>query len=126
MDLLLPLDEFRFNLVLWFLITLYGASGVWNFTAFVPGCSDDDMKILRCNNKSNYSSRLISSLLFFLLWISQFRYACFVYLTMGEMYLTIFIYLFFIFRKWHYFRQNKHREKEITKKRAKNFPVKDI
>ena len=125
MDLPL-LDQFRFNLVLWLLITFYGASGLWNFAAYVPGCSEDDMKILRCNNRSSYSSWLISSLLFFLLGISQFRYVSFIYLTMWEMYLSIFVYLILIFRKWHYLKQNRDKEKEIARKRIKSSPNKEI
>ena len=117
MDLPL-LDQFRFNVVIWLLITIYGASGIWNFAAFVPGCSEEDMKIL-WYNKSNYSSRLVSSLLFFCLWISQFRYLSLIYLTMGEIYLTIFVYLVLVIRKRRYLRYNKDREKEIAKKRVR-------
>lgn len=117
MDLPLPLDQFRFNVILWLLITAYWASGIWNFIAFVPGYSEEDAKILWYNNKSNYSFRLISSLLFFLLWISQFQYLSLIYLTIGEIYLTIIIYLYLIIKKRSYLIENKKKAKEIIKKR---------
>lgn len=117
MDLPLPLDQFWFNIVLWLLITTYGASWIWNFIAFVPGWNKDDFKILKYSNKSNYAFWLISSLLFFLLGISQLHYSSLVYLTMWEMYLTIFIYLFLIIKKWRYFKHNKDKQKEITRKK---------
>jgi len=116
MDLPLPLDQFRFNVILWLLITAYWASGIWNFIAFVPGCSCEDAKILWYTNKSNYSFWLISSLLFFLLWISQFQYISLVYLTIGEIYLTIIIYIYLIIRKRTYLAENKKKTKEIIKR----------
>ena len=112
----LPLDQFRFNLILRILITAYWASWIWNFFAFIPEGNEDDKKILWYNNKSNYSFRLISSLLFFLLWISQFRYAWLVYLTIWEIYITVIIYLYLIIKKRSYLKENKNKEKEIVKK----------
>ena len=117
MDLPLPLDQFRFNVILWILITAYWASGIWNFIAFIPGYSDEDAKILWYNNKSNYSFWLISSLLFFLLWISQFQYISLIYLTIGEIYLTIIIYLYLIIKKRSYLIENKKKAKEIIRRR---------
>lgn len=112
----LPLDQFRFNLILRILITAYWASWIWNFFAFIPESNEEDKKILWYNNKSNYSFRLISSLLFFLLWISQFRYAWLVYLTIWEIYITVIIYLYLIIKKRSYLKENKNKEKEIVKK----------
>ena len=117
MDLPLPLDQFRFNIVLRILITAYGASWIGNFMAFVPGCSEEDAEILWYNNKSNYSFWLISSLLFFIFWISQFQYISFIYLTMGEIYLTIIIYLRLIIKNERYSKQNKEKIKQMKKSR---------
>lgn len=116
MTLPLPLDQFRFNIVLWILITAYWAAWIWNFIAFVPGCTKNDAEIMWYNNKSNYSFRLISSLLFFLLWISQFQYTTLIYLTLWEIYLTVITYVYLIFKKWHYLKTNRDKKKEMLKK----------
>ena len=117
MDLPLPLDQLRFNLVLRTLITAYGISGIWNFIAFVPGCNKDDEKILWYNNyRSNYSFRLISSLIFFLLWISQFKYLRISYLTMAEIFIVIIAYIYLIICKEHYIEKNVNNIKKLKKK----------
>ncbi len=117
MTLPLPLDQFRFNIVLWVLITAYGISGIWNFIAFVPGRTKEDAKIMWYNNKTNYSFRLISSLLFFILWVSQFHYEFLVYITLWEIYLTIIIYLYLIIKQYCYLKTNKIKKRESDKKR---------
>ena len=117
MGLPLPLDQFRFNIVLWLLITAYWASGIWNFIAFIPNYSNEDAKILWYNDKSNYSFRLISSLLFFLLWISQFQYLSLVYLTMGEIYITIIAYLYLTVKKRNYLIETKKKRKEFIERK---------
>ena len=116
MTLPLPLDQFRFNIVLWILITAYWAAWIWNFIAFVPECTKNDAEIMWYNNKSNYSFRLISSLLFFLLWISQFQYTTLIYLTLWEIYLTVITYVYLILKKWHYLKTNRDKKKEMLKK----------
>ena len=115
MELPLPLDQLRFNIVLRILITAYGASGIWNFFAIVPWCSEEDAEILWCHRNTNYSFWLISSLLFFLLWISQFQYAYLVYLSMWEIYLIIIIYLWLIVKKRKYSNHNKQKLTTIKK-----------
>ena len=117
MTLPLPLDQFRFNIVLWILITAYGISGIWNFIAFVPGRTKEDAKIMWYNNKTNYSFRLISSLLFFILWISQFHYEILVYITLWEIYLTVIIYLYLIIKQYCYLKANKIKKRESDKRR---------
>ena len=117
MELPLPLDQLRFNLVLRTLITAYGISGIWNFIAFVPWCNKDDEKILWYNNcSSNYSFRLISSLIFFLLWISQFKYLWLSYLTMAEIFIVIIAYLCLIIGKERYIEKNENNIKRLKKK----------
>jgi hypothetical protein len=117
MDLPLPLDQFRFNLVLRILITAYGASGIWNFFAFIPGCSEEDAEILWYNRNSNYSFRLISSLIFFLIWISLFRYPSLIYLSTWEIYLTIITYLRLIVKKWKYSKSTKAKIRQVNRAR---------
>jgi hypothetical protein len=121
MELPLPLDQFRFNLVLWLLITSYGASGIWNFIAFIPGCNEEDAELLWYKPSSNYSFRLISSLIFLLLWISQFQYPFLIYLSIWEIYLIVIIYSYLIIKKQSYYRHNKERRKQIIKKRIEDF-----
>lgn len=126
MDLPLPLDQFRFNLVLWILVTAYWASGIWNFMAFIPWWSKEDYEMLWYTNKSNYSFWLISSLLFFLLWISQFSYTCFIYLSIAEIYVVIIAYLYLVANKRRYSKNNKEKIKELEKKRIENLKWKWI
>jgi hypothetical protein len=115
MDLPLPLEQLRFNVVLWILITAYGISGIWNFFAFIPGMSKEDAEILWCNWNSNYSFRLISSIIFFLFWISLFRYPMLIYISIIETYLVIIIYLLLMIKKWRFFKKNKTKSKKIKK-----------
>lgn len=117
MDLPLPLDQFRFNLVLRILITAYWASWIWNFIAFVPGnYKDDDADILWYSNKSNYSFWLISSLIFFLLWISQFQYIRLTYITIAEIFIIIICYMYLCIYKRKYMKKNERNIKELRKR----------
>ena len=112
----LPLDQLRFNVVLRVLITAYGASGIWNFFAFTPGFDKEDEELLWYNHHSNYTFRLISSLIFLLLWISQFRHPCLIYLSIWEIYIIIFFYLYIMIKKRKYSKENREKIKEITKR----------
>lgn len=115
MELPLPLDQLRFNVILRILISAYGVSGIWNLFAFIPGWTEEDAEILWCNHNSNYSFRLISSLIFFLLWISLFRYPCLIYISEIEIYLIIIIYLLLIIKKLKFYKKNKAKLKKIKK-----------
>jgi len=126
MDLPLPLDQFRFNIVLRLLITAYWVSGLWNYFAFVPGCNEEDAEILWYKKNSNYSFWLISSLIFLLLWISQFQYPVLIYLSIWEIYLVIIAYWYLIVKKRSYYKQNKERRAQINKKRYDEFTGKTI
>ena len=119
MDLPLPLDQLRFNIVLRILITAYWISGIWNFIAFVPGNSKDDEKLLWYSNESNYSFRLISSLLFFLLWISQFKYVRLAHITMAEIFIVIVCYIYLALNKRRYMKKNQESLKQLQEKRKK-------
>lgn len=112
----LPLDQLRFNVVLRILITAYGASGIWNFFAFTPGCDKEDEELLWYNRHSNYTFWLISSLIFLLLWISQFTHPYLIYLSIWEIYIIIFFYLYIMIKKRKYSKANKEKMKEITKR----------
>ena len=116
MDLPLPLDQLRFNVVLRVLITAYWIAGVWNFMAFIPWCSKDEADILWYKDRSNYSFWLLSSLLFFLLWISQFQYPVLICISIAEIYLIIVAYFYLIIKKWWYSEHNKTRRKQIGKR----------
>ena len=120
MDIILPFDQLRFNIILRALITIYGASSIWNFMAFIPECPNEEEEVI-WYKKSNYSFRLISSLLFFLLWISQFKYTYLTYLTVWEMLITIVAYIHLSIAKRHYLKENKKKLKEINTNRMNNF-----
>ena len=124
MDLPLPLDQFRFNVILWLLITAYGAAWIWNFMAFIPWCNEDDAEILWYKNKSNYSFRLLSSILFFLLWISQFQYPSLIMISIWEIYLIIIIYFLILIKKRSYSERNKTKTQQIKRKMYKESPNK--
>ena len=124
MDLPLPLDQFRFNVILWLLITAYGAAWIWNFMAFIPWCNEDDAEILWYKNKSNYSFRLLSSILFFLLWISQFQYPSLIMISIWEIYLIIIIYFLILIKKRSYSERNKTKTQQNKRKMYKESPNK--
>lgn len=119
MALALPLDQLRFNIVLRVLITAYGLSGLSNFIAFVPWNNDDDANILWYSNNCNYSFRLISSLIFYLLWISQFQYSWLAYITMWEIFVIIIAYLYCMVMQRHYLKKNEENLKEIRERKLR-------
>ena len=91
------IDEFRFNLILRILITIYWATGIWNFLARTADPRiDDDAEIFRLN-KLNYIFWLITSLIFFFFWISEFKNQILVYLTVVEIVVLIFAYMYLLF-----------------------------
>lgn len=91
------IDEFRFNLILRILITIYWATGIWNFLARTADPRiDDDAEIFRLN-KRNYIFWLITSLIFFFFWISEFKNQILVYLTVVEIVVLIFAYMYLLF-----------------------------
>lgn len=119
MELPLPLDQFRFNIVLRVLITVYGAAWIWNFMAFIPWCNKEDAEVLWYKNKSNYSFRLLSSILFFLLWISQFQYPSLIFISIWEIYLIIVIYFVILIKKRSYSEKNKTKRWQMNRKQYK-------
>lgn len=90
-------DEFRFNLILRILITIYWITGIGNFLARTADPRiNDDAEIFRLN-KRNYIFWLITSLIFFSFWISEFKNQTLVYLTVIEIVILILIYTYLLF-----------------------------
>ena len=88
------ISELGFNVILRILITIYWATGIWNFLArTVDPRIDDDAEIFRLN-KRNYIFWLITSLIFFFFWISEFQNLTLIYLTVIEIVLLIIIYTY--------------------------------
>ena len=88
------IDQFGFNLILRILITIYWATGIWNFLARTADPRiNDDAEIFRLN-KRNYIFWLITSLIFFFFWISEFENQTLVYLTVIEIVILIIIYTY--------------------------------
>ena len=91
------IDEFRFNLILRILITIYWATWIWNFLARTADPRiDDDAEIFRLNKRS-YIFWLITSLIFFFFWISEFKNQTLVYLTVIEIVILILFYMYLLF-----------------------------
>ena len=114
----LLLNDLWFNIVIWILITMYGATWIWNLIASLPNLSKDDCDILKFNT-SNYSFRLISSLIFFFLGISQFRYPVLIYLTALEILIVIIVYLYLFIHKQKEFEARRQKLANIKKRRIK-------
>ena len=108
--------ELRFNIVFRILITLYGATWVWNFIACIPDSENSDDDLFKFN-QSSYTFWLISSLIFFWFWISQFRYPTLVYLTVIEIFIIILIYLHLIRCKLKYIKTKKRKLNAMNKRR---------
>ena len=113
---MLPFDELRFNLTFRILITLYWFSGLGNFFASMPKPCESDDEIFHFNNCS-YGFRLITSLIFLLIWLSQFKYQILVFLTVGEICLIIIIYIKLILNKQRYLEKQAKKIASINKKR---------
>ena len=113
----LPMDQLWFNILLRILITVYSANGIWSFFAYIPWMSKDDARILWYWKNSSYSFQLISSLIFCLLWIAEFKYDIFTYLTIWEIVILIASYLHLIESKLIYLKGKKIKIKKINKRR---------
>ena len=113
---MLPFDELRFNVTFWVLITLYWFSGLWNFFARMPKQHEGDEEIFHFNHCS-YGFRLITSLIFLLIWLSQFKYQTLVFLTVGEICLVIITYIKLIIDKQRYLSKQEKKLASINRKR---------
>jgi len=90
------ISEFEFNIILRILITIYWTIGIWNFLARTADPRiDDDAEIFKLN-KWNYIFWLISSLLFFFFWISEFKNETLIYLTVIEIIILIISYMYLL------------------------------
>ena len=91
------ISEFTLNIVLRILITIYWATGIWNFLARTADPRiNDDAEIFRLN-KWNYIFRLVTSLIFFFFWISEFQNQTLVYLTVIEIVILVITYTYLMF-----------------------------
>ena len=91
------ISEFTLNIVLRILITIYWATGIWNFLARTADPRiDDDAEIFRLN-KWNYIFWLVTSLIFFFFWISEFQNQTLVYLTVIEIVILVIAYTYLMF-----------------------------
>lgn len=108
-------NELRFNIVFRILITLYGATWIGNFIACIPDSNNNDDELFKFN-QSNYTFWLISSLIFFWFWISQFKYPVLVYLTVIEIFIIILIYLHLIRCKLKYLKTKKRKLNALNKR----------
>ena len=92
------INEFGFNLILRILITIYWTIGIGNFLARTADPRiNDDAEIFRLN-KRNYIFWLVTSLIFFFFWISEFEDQTLVYLTVIEIVILIIIYTYLMIR----------------------------
>ena len=105
------------DVILWLLITAYGATGIWNLIAYTPWNCDDECFIKP--NTFNYTTWLISSLIFFSLWISQFKHIELILLTVLEMVVVILFYISLLTSKQKIADKQKAKAKEIKKRRYK-------
>ena len=92
----LPISELWFNIILRVLITIYWATWIWNLIAHTPDPKIDDDDELFKFNKVSYIFRLITSLLFFSFWISEFKNEILIYLTVIEIIVIIIAYMYLI------------------------------
>jgi len=92
----LPISELWFNIILRVLITIYWATWIWNLIAHTPDPKIDDDNELFKFNKVSYIFRLITSLLFFSFWISEFKNEILIYLTVIEIIVIILAYMYLI------------------------------
>lgn len=92
----LPISELWFNIILRVLITIYWATWIWNLIAHTPDPKIDDDDELFKFNKVSYIFRLITSLLFFSFWISEFKNEILIYLTVIEIIVIILAYMYLI------------------------------
>jgi hypothetical protein len=105
------ITEFEFNIILRILITIYWTLGIWNLLARTADPRiDDDAEVFKLN-KWNYVFWLVSSLLFFFFWISEFKNEILIYLSVIEIVVLIISYMYLIF---HVQTQNSKQRKKIN------------
>lgn len=113
-------SEFEFNIILRILITIYGATGIWNLLARTADPRiDDDAEIFKLN-KWNYMFWLITSLIFFLFWISEFENQTLVYLTAIEIVILILSYMYLLFSIQIQNSNQTKKIKEMKKEKLEN------
>ena len=111
------MNELGFNILLRVLITIYWATGIWNFLARTADPRiDDDAEIFRLN-KWNYLFWLTTSLIFFFFWISEFTNQTLVYLTVIEIIVLTISYMCLMFSTEKETAKNMKKIKEMRKEK---------
>ncbi len=85
--------------------------------AYIPDSRNNDDDIFKYN-KSDFSFWLLTSLIFYRLWIAQFQYSTLVYLTILEIIVVLCIYLHLISCKRSYMNQKNKRLKTVKEKKS--------
>ena len=111
------ISEIGFNIILRVLITIYWATGIWNFLARTADPRiDDDAEIFRLN-RWNYVFWLTTSLIFFFFGISEFKNQTLVYLTVAEIIILIIIYTYLLISKELQSSKQMKKIKEMNKQK---------
>lgn len=116
----LPFDKLRFDIVFWLLISGYGIAWLWQFKASIPDGNEDDHKLFKYN-KSDLYFRLLTSMIFYCIWLFQFQYAFLYYLTILEIVVVIILYICTYKNKKNYKKLQDEKLQTIRKVRAGNF-----
>lgn len=116
----LPFNELRFNIVFRILITLYGVSWLWKFMVSIPDNNDKEDKYFRCD-KCDFSFWLLSSLIFFCLWLFHFEYIWLFYLTVLDIVVILVLYLNTFINKQIYIKKQAEKLKRTKKRNAESF-----
>lgn len=116
----LPFDELRFNVVFRILITLYGMSWLGKFMVSIPDNNDKEDKYFKCN-KRDFSFWLLSSLIFFCLWLFHFEYVWLSYLTVLDIIVILVLYLNTFINKQIYVKQQADKLKRTKKRNEESF-----
>ena len=85
--------------------------------AYIPDSRNNDDDIFKYN-KSDFSFWLLTSLIFYRLWIAQFQYSTLVYLTILEIIIVLCIYLHLISCKRSYISKKNKRLKTVKEKKS--------
>jgi heme exporter protein D len=118
--ILLPFNELRFNIAFRVLITLYGISWLGKFMVSIPDNCDKEDKYFKCS-KWDFSFSLISSLIFFCLWLFHFEYVWLFYLTVLDIIVILVLYLNTFINKQIYVKQQADKLKRTKKRNAESF-----
>ena len=107
----LPFNELWFNIMFWILISMYGISEVWKFIVSIPDSPPYDKEFKY--DKLDYIFWLLTSLIFYFIWIFEFQYIRLIFLTILEIIITLIIYIYIFIKKQQYLQKKKKKLKKI-------------